>query len=157
MGKILNIKDIPKEIENLKKNKNKIVLIGGCFDILHAGHIEFLTKAKKLGNTLIVLLESDKSVKKMKGKNRPINNQRDRLAILSNLNMVSYTIPLPDNMNNKDYDLLVKKIEPDIIAVTKGDPLFEVKKRQAKSVNAKIVSVMNRKTDYSTTVIAKKL
>lgn len=157
MGKILNLKNIPNEIKKLKRDGEKIVLTGGCFDILHVGHIEFLKKAKKLGDILIILLENDESITKMKGKNRPINNQEDRLSVLTNLNMVNYVIPLPPIMNNQNYNKLVKKIEPDIIAVTKGDPLFEVKKLQAKSVNGKIVNVMDRKTDYSTTKIAKKI
>ena len=65
-----------------------IVLVGGCFDIVHLGHLIFLEKAKAKGDILIVLLESDENIRKNKGQNRPINNQEDRALFLSKLKMV---------------------------------------------------------------------
>lgn len=76
-------------IEFLKKNRNKkIVFTNGCFDILHLGHVEYLNEAKAQGDVLIIGLNSDASVKKLKGENRPINNQNDRAKMLLNLKAV---------------------------------------------------------------------
>ena len=93
--KILNIEEL-KEVLNIirnKKNENqKIVFTNGCFDILHRGHVEYLQKARELGDLLILGLNSDLSVKKLKGENRPINNEEDRAIVLSALESVDYII-----------------------------------------------------------------
>ncbi len=128
----------------------KIVLVGGCFDILHIGHITFLEKAKAAGNFLVVLLESDETIKKLKGEGRPINSQKDRAAILASLCMVDQVISLPV-MKDSDYDQLVTKIKPVIIATTAGDPALNHKKRVAKLVGAKIKVVTKQVQDRSTT------
>ncbi len=154
MGQIILIEQV-QEITKLKHLGKTLVLAGGCFDILHAGHIEFLKKAKNLGDHLIILLESDENIKRLKGKNRPINNVFDRATILANLKMIDYVIPLKPLKNDDDYTSIVKMIEPDIIAVTHGDPLIEVKENQAKQVNAKVV-VLPKKENYSTSIIAKR-
>ena len=73
MGKIKTLSEMKKIIEDLKREGKKIVFTNGCFDIIHAGHIKILKKAKSLGDVLIVGLNKDKSVRKLKGKNRPIN------------------------------------------------------------------------------------
>jgi rfaE bifunctional protein nucleotidyltransferase chain/domain len=75
----------------LEKNKGrKIVFTNGCFDILHRGHITYLLEAKKLGDLLMIGLNSDQSVKKLKGDSRPINSEEDRKYILENLKMVDF-------------------------------------------------------------------
>ena len=79
----------------------KTVLVGGCFDILHFGHTRFLKKAKSFGDFLIVLLESDKHIKRLKGKNRPINNFMQRKEVLLSLKFVDKVIKVPDNPTNK--------------------------------------------------------
>jgi rfaE bifunctional protein nucleotidyltransferase chain/domain len=98
------------------------VLVGGCFDLLHKGHISFLKKAKKAGDKLVVLLESDEKIKKLKGESRPVQIQEVRAKALSGLGFVDEIIKLPFMDSDKDYDELVKKIKPDIIAVTEGYP-----------------------------------
>ncbi|MFA6237286.1 MAG: D-glycero-beta-D-manno-heptose 1-phosphate adenylyltransferase [Bacteriovorax sp.] len=76
-------------VEFLEKNKGKkIVFTNGCFDILHLGHVEYLNEAKAQGDVLIIGLNSDKSVKKLKGADRPINNENDRKSMLLNLKAV---------------------------------------------------------------------
>jgi FAD synthetase len=124
-----------------ENKKNKIILVGGCFDVLHSGHIIFLKKAKKLGDKLIVLLESDENIKEKKGKNRPINSQKNRSLVLSNLKMVDEVIKLPFLKNDKDYLKIVEKINPDFIAVSQNDENLEKKKKQAKIIGAKVVKV----------------
>lgn len=116
----------------------KIVLAGGCFDILHLGHIIFLEKAKKLGDKLVVLLESDKKVKFLKGVNRPIHTQKERYKILKALKFVDNVIMLPFMETEREYDLMIKKIKPDIIAVTKGYGNIKHHKRSAKLTGAKL-------------------
>lgn len=79
-------------VEATKKEGKKIVFTNGCFDILHLGHITYLEQAKKQGDILIVGVNSDKSVKKLKGNERPINAEKDRALLLSALKSVDYTI-----------------------------------------------------------------
>lgn len=134
-----------------------IVLVGGCFDILHVGHIRFLQKARILGDKLIVLLESDKHIKQLKGEDRPISSQKDRAEILTSLEDVDSVILLPSEMKNSDYDAIVRKIKPDFIATTIGDPNIEFKKRAAKLVNAKVKFVTPHIAGYSTQKIIEKM
>lgn len=155
MGNILNLQQAIEISQKIKSEKKSIVLAGGCFDILHIGHIKFLGKARKNGDYLFILLESDESVKKLKGDKRPINSQKDRAQILSALKFVDYVILLSGIKESKDYDSLVEKIHPDIIAVTKNDKALFNKQRQAKKINAKVVSVIERVEDKSTTRLAK--
>jgi len=140
-----------REVENLlsQKNKGRIVLTGGCFDILHVGHVRFLSEAKKLGDTLVVLLESDENVKKLKGKNRPVFFQKERAEMLSALRSVDLIVLLPMMESDGDYSKLVMKIRPDIIVLTERDPLFEKKKEQAKKVGGEL-KVISLTETYST-------
>ena len=125
----------------MESKNDKIVLVGGCFDVLHLGHITFLEKAKKLGDKLIVLLESDENIKKEKGKNRPINNQKNRAKMLMSLKAVDKVIKLPEMKTDGEYVALIKKISPSIIAITDGDKRILQKKEQAKIIGAKLVVV----------------
>lgn len=135
-----------------KKGKLK-VLVGGCFDVLHPGHIIFLEKAKKAGDKLIVLLESDEKIKKIKGVNRPVHNQQQRAQILKALKFVDEVVLLPDMETEKEYDEFVQKIRPDIIAATEGDPQSHYKKRSAKLVGARFKYVTKIVNGYSTSKI----
>lgn len=95
----------------LKLKNKKVVFTNGCFDILHAGHIDYLSKAKKLGDVLIVGLNSDLSIKKIKGKNRPIINENERAYILSNLKSVDYIILFDEETPIN----LIVKLVPDVL------------------------------------------
>ncbi len=106
-------------INNLKSEKKKIVFTNGCFDLLHVGHIRYLSNAKKLGDFLIVGLNSDESVKILKGQNRPINKFEDRAMLLSALRSVDLVIMFeeqtPENLINKVVpNVLVKGGDYDI-------------------------------------------
>jgi FAD synthetase len=139
-----------------EKTKVDTVLVGGVFDILHFGHIHFLKQAKALGNYLIIALESDKNIKRLKGDKRPIHDQFQRQEMLESLRFVDRVIILADKMESKDYKRLVQIISPQIIAVTKNDPKIIEKKKQAKAVGAKLVEIPKIKVP-STTQIAKLL
>jgi len=154
MSKIISIKKAIKICKSVHANNKTIVIAGGCFDILHAGHIKFLKQAKKQGNILIILLESDESVKKLKGDNRPINQLLDRAEILAAVEFVDYIIPLEGILTNNDWDKLIFNLDPDIIAVTKKDPQIIHNKRQAEKINAKIVEVIARIDNKSSTKLA---
>ena len=151
MDKILTIDKAIQLAKTLHAKKQSIVLAGGCFDILHIGHIKFLEEAKKQGDVLFVLVENDKTIKKLKGKNRPINTQKDRSQILSHLSIVDYAIMLPVIDDDKAYDDLVINIKPAIIATTSGDISRLHKERQAKLVGAKVVDVTAPISNQSTT------
>ncbi len=154
MNKVLNIKDVNKLSVLLHQKNKRIVVCGGCFDILHVGHIRFLEKAKSEGDILLVFLENDKSVKKLKGAERPINSQKERAEILSSIEFVNYVILLGEMKTNQDYDNLITLIKPDVIAVTAKDPQLVHNKRQAKLVNAKVEQVISRIKNKSTTQLA---
>ena len=97
-----------EEIENVLnslKNK-KIVFTNGCFDILHIGHVKYLKESKKYGDILIVGLNSDSSVKKLKGENRPINNEKDRAELLDELKCVDYVVIFEENSPIKLLDII---------------------------------------------------
>jgi|TARA_X000000950_G_scaffold276968_1_gene365691 rfaE bifunctional protein nucleotidyltransferase chain/domain len=113
------LKENLNAINNLKAEKKKIVFTNGCFDLLHVGHIRYLSNAKKLGDFLIVGLNSDESVKILKGQNRPINQFEDRAMLLSALRSVDLVIMFeeqtPENLINKIVpDVLVKGGDYDI-------------------------------------------
>lgn len=154
MNKIINLKEAVIISKKLKEQEKVIVLAGGCFDLLHLGHLTFLEKAKKEGDVLLVILESDKTVRRLKGETRPINKQKDRAQILAALSCVDYVICLPQNFQSQDYDRLVEKISPLVLATTKGDPRQHHKNRQAKLVGAKVIEVTRRLKSQSTTRLA---
>ena len=110
------LKDNINFLKKIREDNKKIVFTNGCFDILHVGHVRYLSKAKKLGNILIVGLNSDQSVKKLKGDNRPINIFEDRAMLLSSLRFVDLVIMFEE----KTPENLIKKIKPDIL-VKGGD------------------------------------
>lgn len=111
MGKLVSYKKIRALTTSLKRQGKIIVFTNGCFDILHAGHVRYLKKAKKLGDMLVVGLNSDFSVRKIKGKERPINNQRDRAEILCSLSTVDYVVIF----NEETPERLIKMVQPDIL------------------------------------------
>ena len=95
----------------LKVENKKIVFTNGCFDLIHAGHVDYLSKAKALGDVLIVGLNTDHSVKKIKGNKRPILRQDERALILSNLKPVDYVIFFEEETP----ELLITELLPDIL------------------------------------------
>lgn len=149
---IVRYKDL-KENKQIFENK-KTVLVGGCFDLIHFGHLKFLEAAKEKGDFLIVALESDEFIKKNK-KRLPVHQQFERAEILSNLNMVDLIILLPFFQTNEEYLELVKKVLPSIIAVTEGDKQLENKRKQAEEIGAEVKEVVTNLKNFSTRNIAK--
>jgi D-beta-D-heptose 7-phosphate kinase/D-beta-D-heptose 1-phosphate adenosyltransferase len=109
--KIKKLADLKKICDRLRRKGKKIVFTNGCFDIIHYGHVMYLEKAKAIGECLIVALNSDRSVRKIKGENRPINNETDRSKVLAGLESVDYVVIFSEN----DPLTVIKALRPDIL------------------------------------------
>ncbi|GIS45709.1 MAG: hypothetical protein Ct9H90mP18_00410 [Gammaproteobacteria bacterium] len=102
-SKILDLDTLKEKSITIQNSGKKIVFTNGCFDILHSGHIHTLSEAKKNGDILIVAVNSDSSVRELKGKNRPINNQNDRALIIACLSFVDYVIVFDEETPEKKF------------------------------------------------------
>lgn len=149
----MSIRESTGIVKDLKIQGKKIVLVGGCFDILHPGHVIFLEKAKAEGDYLVVLLESDKKVKRLKGANRPVHSQPMRAKVLSALEFVDLVVMLPFMESETLYDKLVQKFRPDTIALTAGYANKNHQKRTAKLSGAKLRYVTKVIGNHSTSRI----
>lgn len=110
-NKILSPDRLQKQLEVWRNHHQKIVFTNGCFDILHVGHIEYLAQAKEKGDILIIGLNSDNSVRRLKGENRPINPQNARAELLSALFFVDAVVFFSEDT---PYEL-IKTVQPDIL------------------------------------------
>lgn len=116
MYKLHNFDEIKRKVAQWKLKNNEIVFTNGCFDVLHIGHIHTLSEAKKLGHKLIVGLNSDASVKRLKGAQRPINQENNRAVLLAALQVVDAVV-----LFEEDTPLnLIELIAPDFL-VKGGD------------------------------------
>lgn len=115
MGSVLNINNLNPILEKKKSNK-LIVFTNGCFDILHIGHVRYLQEAKKQGDILIVGVNSDQSVKRLKGPTRPVQREEDRAEILAALACVDFVVIFDEDTPLE----IIKKIQPDVL-VKGGD------------------------------------
>jgi len=134
-----------------KIKEQSTVLVGGCFDIFHYGHLSFLKKVYEEGKMVIIALESDEFIRMRKLK-EPFHTQVQRATILSHLDLVDLVICLPHFTENEEYYQLVRTIHPDIIACTKGDPNLMYKEEQAKEVRARVLIVDNCEGFSSSTI-----
>lgn len=153
MAKIITVDQIESLSKNLKKQRKTIVLAGGCFDILHPGHVVFLKKAKAAGDSLVVFLESDEKVCQLKGVGRPVHPQSGRAQVLSSLSAVDYVVLLPFLRSDAEYDELVIRLKPDIIAATRKEENISHFLRAAKLSGAKLKFVTKVVGNYSTSKI----
>lgn len=156
MKQIIQISQIPKLVKYLSNLNKTTTLVGGCFDVVHLGHLTFLKKAALTADVLIILLESDENIKKIKGDSRPINSQINRAKFLTHLKSVDFIILLPEMKTDQDYLNLVTQIKPNTIAVTKSDPKLKLKSFEAKSINANLLTVTNVIPQQSTSLVIKK-
>jgi D-beta-D-heptose 7-phosphate kinase/D-beta-D-heptose 1-phosphate adenosyltransferase len=120
MNQIKSLEELLEIRKNLKAQNKKVVFTNGCFDIIHSGHIDYLNKAKLLGDVLIVGINSDLSVSNIKGNKRPILKESERALIVSNLKPVDYVTLFDDDTPAK----LIEKLIPDIL-VKGGDWAIE--------------------------------
>lgn len=111
MNRSIARRALPAVLARLRRQGKKIVFTNGVFDILHRGHVQYLAKAKSFGDLLIVGLNSDRSVRKIKGPNRPVQSQADRAAVLLALRSVDLVVIFGEETPAK----LIELIRPDIL------------------------------------------
>lgn len=114
MGQLLRRENVADFVKKLHQSGKTVVVTNGCFDILHVGHVRYLQKTKSFADYMIVLLNSDKSVRSIKGPTRPINNEQDRAEVLNALACVDYVVMFDEDSPAN----LIDKIKPDVY--TKG-------------------------------------
>ena len=109
--KIISITSLKRKVGFLKQNGKRIVFTNGCFDILHYGHVKYLQDARRKGDYLVVAVNSDASIKRIKAKNRPVIGQSDRLKTVAALACVDFVV-----LFNEDNPLrLIKALRPDVL------------------------------------------
>jgi rfaE bifunctional protein nucleotidyltransferase chain/domain len=146
-NKILKIQELTATVLDWKKNNNSVVFTNGCFDILHYGHVNYLSRAKDLGSKLIIGLNSDKSVKRLKGSDRPVNKQHDRAIVLASLLFVDAIVIFEEDTPEK----IIKMIFPDIL-VKGGDYSFgNIVGADFVTANGGLVEIIPFVEGYSTT------
>lgn len=111
MGRIVSRAELAKLRASLKRQGRKVVFTNGCFDIIHRGHVEYLSKAKALGDILVVGLNSDDSVRRLKGPSRPVVEEADRAHVLAALAVVDYVCVFPEDTPLE----LIRAIVPDVL------------------------------------------
>ena len=148
------LKDVRQAMQLAKKEGEKIVLTNGCFDILHPGHIRYLQQAKELGDRLVVLVNSDKSVKRLKGPERPVNDLQYRMEMLAALECVDWVIPFAGDTPKQEIDQLL----PDILA--KGGDYADITTivgHESVLANGGEVKILSFIEGHSTTSIIKSI
>lgn len=137
--KIYQLSDLKKIRE--EKKQEKFVLVGGCFDIFHYGHLHFLTQARKKGTYLIVLLESDEYINLTKHK-QPVHTQKQRALLLAALEVIDCVILLPQSSHRQEmYENILSVLRPQFIIWTKGDVYDRQKKLLARKFGSRVVRI----------------
>lgn len=108
--KLFTLSDLKIEIESWKDNHEKIVFTNGCFDLIHRGHLDYLSKARKLGDKLIVAINSDTSVKRLKGEERPIKPEFDRMLTMAAFYFVDAVILFEEDTPKNVIDSLIPNV-----------------------------------------------
>ena len=143
---------VMKEIRQQLKDKNKkVVFTNGCFDLIHAGHIDYLSKAKAFGDVLIIGLNSDASVKRIKGSERPILKETERGLIISNLKPVDYVVLFDEDTPK----ILIEELLPDILVKGADWTIENIVGKDVVLANGGEVKTVEFVNDQSTSKIIK--
>ena len=151
-NKLLSLEELALKLP-LWKQEGKIVFTNGCFDILHLGHLDYLGKASELGHKLIIGLNTDSSVKRLKGKNRPINNEQARSKMLANLAIVDAVVFFEEDT---PYEL-IQHIIPDVLVKGSDYSIEEIVGHDIVLGNGGSVVPIDLLEGYSTTSIIEKM
>ncbi|MCP4482674.1 MAG: adenylyltransferase/cytidyltransferase family protein [bacterium] len=151
MTKLIKRQEV-SQIKNKNLNK-KIVCVNGCFDVIHVGHIRYLYAAKKIGDILVVALNDDESVKKIKGEQRPILPFQDRVEILSAFQMVDYIV----GFHEKTAENILKELKSDIQAKGTDYTPDTVPERHLIGKYVKEIAIVGDPKDHSTKNIIKEI
>ena len=152
MGRIVNRNELLEVIKEARASGKKIVMANGAFDLFHVGHLRYLRGAKELADILIVAMNDDKSVRKLKGKNRPVVPLEDRMAIVAAMEPVDFVVPFSE----LTVENMLRMIKPDIHA--KGTDYTEEtvpEKEVVASYGGKVAIVGDPKDHSSTEFIDK--
>lgn len=150
---LIKRKDITKTVQKYRRQGKKVVFTNGVFDILHRGHVDYLSKAKSFGDVLIIGLNSDSSVRKIKGPKRPINNQADRAYILLALKAVDLVVIFGEETPQK----LIEAIKPDVLVKGADYKISEIVGAEFVKANGGSVRRVRLSKGRSTTRIIKEL
>jgi len=149
----VKLDELKKIRENFKKQNKLVVFTNGCFDILHAGHVDYLSKAKALGDILIVGMNTDNSVKRLKGINRPITSELERAFVILQLKAVDYVVFFDEDT---PYNLISELI-PDVLVKGADWNIDEIVGKDIVESNGGKVLNIKFDVDQSTTKIIKKI
>ena len=152
-SKIFSINHIQKKVNEWKKEGKTIVFTNGCFDILHLGHVDYLAKASSLGDILIIGLNTDLSVKNLKGKNRPINDEKARAFLLAAFSFVDAVVLF----NEETPYNLIDKIKPDFLVKGKDYKASDVVGYDIVKAYGGKVKTVKLVEGYSTSAIEKRI
>ena len=120
--KVYRLDELKKKREELRASGQKLVFTNGCFDLLHPGHVRYLTEAHKLGDRLVVAVNADETVSKLKGKGRPLVRIEERMEVLASLAVVDYVIPFGEETPAR----VITELVPDVL-VKGGDwPIAQI-------------------------------
>ena len=140
-------------VDHAKARGEKIVMTNGCFDILHQGHVSYLENARKLGDRLIVAVNTDDSVKRLKGESRPINNLNARMAVLAGLASVDWVVSFDEDTPQR----LIGEILPDLLVKGGDYKPEEIAGSKEVWANGGDVRVLNFENGCSTTNVIEKI
>lgn len=159
LNKILSYRQASVVGRQLKTQGKKLVMVSGCFDLLHLGHMEFLSDAKALGDALLVSLGSDRTIKVLKGEKRPMMNENYRAQMLASLEAVDYVViakeeevQLPSGI---DFGELARQVLPSIFAINKGNRSIEDKKHLMEEIGGRLVEIEGKPVTSTTEIIGK--
>lgn len=119
-SKIVTRAELPKRLQDLRERRRRIVFTNGCFDLIHAGHVRYLEDARALGDALVLGLNADASVRRLKGPSRPIVHEEDRAVVLAALESISLVVLFEEDTP----DQLIREVLPDVL-VKGGDYVAE--------------------------------
>jgi D-glycero-beta-D-manno-heptose 1-phosphate adenylyltransferase len=151
--KIITSEQLPSLLALWRFQNKKLVFTNGCFDILHLGHIDYLAKAAQLGDVLMVGLNTDDSVRRLKGKNRPVQNEEARARLLASLFFVNAVVLFAEDT---PYEL-IRKVQPDVLVKGKDYRAEEVVGYDIVKARGGTIETIELVEGYSTTAIIAKL
>lgn len=150
---VVSEEELLSEVNRLKGQGKRIVMTNGCFDILHKGHVDYLQKARALGDVLIVAVNSDKSVQKLKGPTRPIVSLENRMEVLAALGCVDFVVPFSEETPQR----LISEVLPDILVKGGDYQVEQIAGHKEVLANGGKVEILNFVDNCSTTSIVNKI
>jgi len=153
LGKVMQVEEALEVRQEARRKGEKVVFTNGVFDLLHVGHLDYLTKSKKMADLLIVGLNSDSSSRLLKGEGRPLNSETDRAELLTGLKCVDLVVIFPEETPLE----LIKILKPDILVKGSDYSIDEIVGSEfVESYGGKVLSI-ELKAGYSTSGLVEKI